>query len=184
MCRDDTAPEAWRPIAIVAGFYEASSQGRIRRAVASRGTSVGRLLALTPHNAGYQAVTVNIERETRTYLVHQLVADAFHGPCPDGQEVNHVDGVKTHNCPANLEYLTREQNIAHAIEHGLMRLAGEDNPAAVLTAAQVAEIRRRYVPGGKWKGGLGYKALAAEYGVTWEAIRNIIKGRAWVNADA
>lgn len=174
--------EMWRPIPSVAGRYEASSHGRIRRATASRGASAGRLLTLTPHPAGYVSVTIQEDHVSVPRLAHRLVAEAFIGPVPAGQEVNHIDGIKTNNRPSNLEYVTRAQNIRHAIQTGLMQIVGEDNPSAILTAQQVAEIRRRYVPGGKWKGGPGYKALAAEYGVSWEAIRNIIKGRAWTSA--
>ncbi len=142
------------------------------------------MLTLAPHSAGYVAVTLQEDRVSVGRLVHRLVAEAFHGPIPAGQEVNHIDGVKTNNRPSNLEYVTRQQNIRHAMRIGLMHLGGEEHPTAVLTADQVSEIRRRYVPGGKWQGGPGYKALAAEYGVTWEAVRNIIKGRAWAHADA
>jgi hypothetical protein len=107
-------------------------------------------------------------------LVHRLVLAAFEGACPDGHEVNHKNGVKTDNCLGNLEYMTREQNIAHAMAYGLMRLIGEDNPMAILTTRQVEEIRATYEPGT-----VGYKRLGNRYGVSWETIRNIIKRRSW-----
>lgn len=52
----------------------------------------------------------------RTVGVHQLVADAFHGPCPPGYEVNHLDLDKQHNAADNLEYLTHRGNMVHACQ--------------------------------------------------------------------
>ena len=51
---------------------------------------------------------------------------------------------------------------------------GEDNGAATLTTASVADIRARYAAGGVLQ-----KELAAEYGVSAHHISDIIKGRRW-----
>jgi hypothetical protein len=105
------------------------------------------------------------------------VAEAFLGPIPNGREVNHKNGVKTDNRAGNLEYMTRRENLQHAKRLGLLDNEGERNPMAKLTAEQVLQIRSRY----RFGGGPGYKALAAEYGVTWEAVRNLIKGQSWAS---
>ena len=44
---------------------------------------------------------------------HRLVAQTFLGPVPKGKEVNHKDGDKHNNTLANLEYMTRQQNLIH-----------------------------------------------------------------------
>lgn len=52
--------------------------------------------------------------------------------------------------------------------------AGERNAKAKLTWTVVAEIRRRYV-----SGGVTYRALADEYGVSFGVIGNIVNGKTW-----
>jgi hypothetical protein len=43
--------------------------------------------------------------------VHQMVAECYIGPCPDGYEVDHIDGNKKNNHISNLRYLPKEDNI-------------------------------------------------------------------------
>lgn len=62
-------------------------------------------------------LTTSILGKLRT--IHGLVAEAVYGPCPKGMEVNHKDGNKLNNRPENLEYVTKAQNIAHSIAHGM-----------------------------------------------------------------
>lgn len=106
-------------------------------------------------------------------LVHRLVADAFLGPCPVGHEVNHQNLDKADNRAANLEYVTRSENMLHAAKSGIGR--GARNRQAVLTEADVREIRSRYRHGG----GPGYKRLGREYGVSWSNVRSIVTRRTW-----
>jgi hypothetical protein len=48
-------------------------------------------------------------------FVHQIVALAFHGIPKEGQQVNHIDGNTLNNRADNLEWVTAEDNLAHAI---------------------------------------------------------------------
>jgi hypothetical protein len=107
--------EIWKPA--FDGTYEASSCGRIRRAKRGRGARVGYILTLTPQPSGY--VSVALGRSCRK-LVHQVIANAFYGPCPFGKEVNHKDTIKSHNWAANLEYTTPKGNMEHAKQNNLL----------------------------------------------------------------
>lgn len=106
-------------------------------------------------------------------LVHTLVAEAFIGARPEGHEVNHIDGVKTNNGRANLEYVTRSGNNRHAYDTGL-RSKGERHSASKLSADQVAEIRRANAAGEA-----GCRVLAKRFGVSKSTIQLILNNRNW-----
>ncbi len=72
--------------------------------------------ALEPH--GYLFVQLRVSQEgkmiSKMSRLHRLVAEAIYGPCPEGSEVNHIDGDKLNNRPENLEYVTHSENMEHA----------------------------------------------------------------------
>jgi len=93
------------------------------------GTSVrkSKVLAQSNDKDGYKLATLkrlgwNKNGQVR---VHRLVAHCWIGPCPDGLEVNHIDGVKSNNNADNLEYVTSRQNKEHAVAMGLMKSGAE-----------------------------------------------------------
>ena len=150
--------------------YVATPHGTIARATAARGARVGH--ELRPWLYGkYLAVGLYGGRVKQN--VHRLVAEAFHGPCPDGCEVNHKDGDKLNNRPENLEYVTRSQNAKHAFATGLRDCSGENAGRAILTEVQVLAIREAYADGAS------QRELAAEYGVSRGTIQPAVTGRSW-----
>ncbi len=76
---------------------------------------------MKPHkiNTGYLAIGIQQYRdEFKTYLIHRLVAEVF---CPnpyDKPNVNHKDGNRLNNRADNLEWVTQQENVQHAIEMG------------------------------------------------------------------
>lgn len=99
---------------------------------------------ITSH--GYPHITLCISGKKHTCLVHRLVMWAFVGPQEKGMEVNHIDGNKTNNHIANLEYLSRSDNTIHAFRTGLMTRKRRLKNCK-LTDEQVREIRRGYIMG-------------------------------------
>ena len=85
----------------------------------------GKILSLRNNGRGYKSVNALTEegsKKYRNYYVHRLVAETWiSNPDPDNlKEVNHIDGNKSNNHMSNLEWVNRKNNVAHAIEIGLI----------------------------------------------------------------
>src|SRR3990167_9321304 len=171
--------EEWRP---VCGWplYEASSEGRVRRAVAlpHGGAQVGRVLRVFWHSRyayGFVTLSQGTKASRRTLGVHKVVALAFLGPCPVGKEAAHRDHNPAHNIPPNLEYLTHAENMAASAIVGRVN-RGERHPKVRLTIAEVREIRQRYQ---RFSRTQGTPQLAREYGVAVATIGGVVQRRTW-----
>lgn len=80
-----------------------------------------KFLNLQYNDNGYVVVTLRKDGKTKTIRVHRLVAlmylkDTYF----EGAHVNHIDGDKTNNNVSNLEWVTREENMRHAYDNGLV----------------------------------------------------------------
>jgi hypothetical protein len=72
---------------------------------------------------------------------------------------------------------THRDNMADKVRKGRatkVGMVGDDNPRAILTAADVPTIRERYTAGG-----VTQEELAAEYGVSRGAIGSALRGVSW-----
>ena len=103
--------EYWKTITTCSG-YEASSFGRIRSVDRLVETSngqtrryKGRVLNPSVGTNGYKMTTVS----GRFRTLHRMVADAF-GMIEEGREIDHINGDRTDNRPANLRSVTRSEN--------------------------------------------------------------------------
>lgn len=140
--------ERWKWVVGYEGYYQVSDQGRVRsvdRIVSFEDGRVrrfpGRLLKLKRHNQyGYPLAAICRGPEKRWRTVHQLVMEAFVGPCPPGKEIRH----KQRNLrPAlsNLRYGTRAENAADMRRHGTV-MRGAAHPSAIYSNQLLAKIRR------------------------------------------
>jgi hypothetical protein len=119
--------EEWKPVVGFESHYAVSSTGRLWRTKLYKGRRKDRPpqtqnKILTPrHVNGYIGYCLCVNGTVTQHLAHRLVARAFLGPAPEGTEINHINGQKKDNRVENLEYVTRKQNIAHAISIGIGR---------------------------------------------------------------
>lgn len=96
--------------------YEVSSGGRVRSLPRER--TRGGILKPVGNSQGYLSVALCRGRETKRVRIHKLVAEAFLGPCPPGQEVRHLDDDKGNNRSENLAYGTHRENAEDALRNG------------------------------------------------------------------
>ena len=162
--------ERWLPVVGYEEWYDVSDHGRVRRMARGNRTHVGKILS--PGNVrGYEQVTMHMNNRRIQKKVHRLVAAAFIGQCPDGEEVNHIDGVKSNNYVGNLEYVTSSENATHAYVLGLNH-RGEAHGRSKLTEESVHMIRRLI-------GKESHRSIARRYHVCKGTIGDISTGRSW-----
>lgn len=120
--KDIPEVESWRVIPGYEGFYEASNAGRVRsvdRTLANGKRRKGKILSpargkLTEH----QHVILCRNGKRKMQFVHRAVLESFVGPCPDGMEACHRDGVPTNNHLGNLRWGTPVSNMQDRLRHG------------------------------------------------------------------
>lgn len=155
--------------------YDVSNLGRLKN------SKTGNILKVRPiNNHDYlgTVVTLGSKKYIKMIIVHRAVAEMFI-PNPENKpEVNHIDGNKTNNCVSNLEWTTRKENINHAIIAGLVNHKGENNSQAKLSSESVKYIREHYIPYDK---NFSLNALAKKFGVTKQAIIDVVHYRSWKN---
>ncbi|WP_366146087.1 HNH endonuclease signature motif containing protein [Paraburkholderia sp.] len=176
--------------------YSATEDGRIishrRRGVRTLGAVGGSVtcidrthcyeLARTRTAKGYLTVSVvQPSGKSRPIGVHQLVADAFHGPAPNGTQVRHLNGVPSDNRYTNLAHGTALDNAQDRQRHGTY-LGGSNHHSAKLKPGHAAAIRRAR------RFGEPVKALAKRFDVSVSTIESVIYGKSYrpspVSTDA
>lgn len=170
--------EEWRPAAGFEDLYEASSMGRIRRAVFApkgRCTRPGKLL-FPCFAQGYARATLRPRKnKAESILVHRVIAQTFLGAARPGTQVNHKNGIKADNRLENLEWVTRHENILHAWRTGLAKPARcERASRASLTNREAAAILRL-----RANTEIRVTELADAFDVPRSTVASLCAGRTW-----
>lgn len=111
--------EVWKPIEGTEGLYEVSNTGKIRSLNYRMTGKVHEIDQQLDHK-GYLRVRVKNKGFPHiTFKVHREVARAFIPNNEGKKQVNHINGDKTDNRVENLEWVSLQENAAHAMENGL-----------------------------------------------------------------
>lgn len=163
--------EVW---AKINGFeeYEVSNMGRVRKI---------KYLKPNKSNVGkYSVMSLSKNGKSSGFLLHRLVAEAFIPNPEKKSQVNHKNGNKDDNRASELEWMTRRENIDHAVSNRLhvkkRDQNGELNSANKLTEHQVMEIVLLYKTGMFTQEGLSKK-----YSVSVCNINKILVGEYWTH---
>lgn len=173
--------EEWRQIPGFGGHYEASNLGniRVKDRIITKRHRTGVLIKqkykgrdLKPHRAdkwGHLAVSLGIDKVDTMIGVHRLVLMAFVGPCPDGMEACHNNGIAWDNRIENLRWDTHYNNNQDRKAHGNYK-KGEKHHMAKYTPEQVMAIKTKAV---------SKREAMQQFGISNSQHHRIMVGKAW-----
>lgn len=179
--------EQWRDVVGYEGQYKVSDHGNARsvdrtvRRLSRRGTYhnmniTGTALRPAPTCHGYLTVALTKPGVRQTRAIHRLVLEAFIGPCENGMDGCHNNGIKTDNRLENLRWDTRKNNHADKVTHGTQPM-GSEVYCSVLNEWRVKIIKTILRDSGARYGAA--KKIANSFGVSKWAIHDIKNGRNW-----
>lgn len=160
--------EIWRPVSgrYAKWPYEVSTLGRIRS------TASKRILKQQRDRDGYFRITLSVGGEKISARTHRLVAIAF---VPNRKksrtEINHKNGIKSDNRHCNLEWVTKIENLEHAVANGLKASVGAC--PRKMTVADAALIRSAVIRG------IPQRFLSRWFGVTQPAISCVVRNKTY-----
>lgn len=158
----------WAWIKGYEGKYKISDSGR----VVSYATGKPYELSRNRLNAdGYIHLSLRKDNKAHEYLLNRLVALTFIGnPLHEDDTVNHINGIKTDNRVANLEWATRSEQMYHAYRMKLKKPVKEKEILR-FTDEQKKYICNNYKP---YKHGFSINAFAKKFNVCHGTIEQIL----------
>jgi small nuclear ribonucleoprotein (snRNP)-like protein len=153
-------------------LYQISNQGRVKRkqyTTTHNRTWIERTLTNTLTNDGYLKVGVKLNEERKDRRVHQLVAQTWIPNPNNFIEINHKNGNKLDNRVENLEWVSRSENMKHAIDNNLIILPRYKGK---LSKEQREEIIYKYNTTT-----ISKRQLAKDYDVSHTTINSIFQNK-------
>ncbi len=162
--------EIWKSVPGYKGKCKVSNTCKVKRLAHKNGSySSEKILKQSKSGNGYLKVTLN----NKTLTVHRLIALAFIKNPENKPQINHKNGIRTDNRVENLEWCSSKENVAHAIQSGIINRNGEDSHFAKLSENDVIKIKRML------KKNISSKLIAIKFGVRDSTISMIKTGRNW-----
>lgn len=108
--------EIWKDIKGYEGLYMISSYGRVKSIGGRRGSSnKPKILKQGTDTSGYKMVIFRVNKYSKTFKVHRLVAEAFIPNLNGYTEIDHINGIKTDNRVDNLRWCSHKDNCNNPI---------------------------------------------------------------------
>ena len=111
--------EIWKDIVNYETLYQVSNYGNIKSYHKNHIDKQPIILKPILSTSGYYKITLHKNNKSKTHYIHRIVAEAFIPNPHHLPQVNHIDGIKTHNNITNLEWVSEQDNTLHAINMGL-----------------------------------------------------------------
>lgn len=116
------------------------------------------------------------DSENRRYASHRASWEMHNGPIPEGQWVLHHCDNPPCVRPDHLYLGSNTENVRDRTDRGRER--GEHHGMAIVTEAEVREIRRRYADER-----ISQQRLGADYGLSQTAVSQIVLKKCWKHVD-
>jgi hypothetical protein len=120
----------------------------------------------------YLKVTLGVRGVRRQVPLHILMLEVYRGPCPEGMEGCHNNGIRADCSIDNLRWGTRKSNMQDKITHGTIA-QGERNGVAVMTNDVARAIKIRFANGET------ATTIARDIGLNRRTVAAVIGGQNW-----
>lgn len=170
--------EIWKPLVYHKKEFpnfEISNTGKLRNI--KTGTTYRQY---KNHNGYYQVcVSLGGKNNKKVFKIHKAVAETFIPLVENRTLVNHKDGNKENNNVDNLEWVTSQENVLHALKIGaIVPKQGTERAQARFTEEEIRYIRSCHVAKDKE---FGCSALARKFNVNHSCISDIIHNKSYKN---
>jgi len=114
--------EVWADVKGYEGIYKISNKGNLKSLprINCMGHPVKGGIRVFRNKGGYGSALLSKDRNKKEHSSHRLVAAAFLIQPEGKDQVNHKDGNKQNNNWWTLEWVTQEENFAHAVANNLI----------------------------------------------------------------
>lgn len=150
--------------------YEVRLDGTVWTTVCRTGkqslTGQWRQLAFITSESGH----FSVKYQRKHLYIHRIIYRKFHGPLRIDYAVNHIDGNKWNNTPANLELITHSENMLHCwrvLGHVPMK------PRKKIDQVTAEQMRAEYAAGAS------NRMLREKYKLAKATVSYIVNGRTW-----
>lgn len=172
--------EVWKDIKGYEGKYKISNFGRVKSISrfinccgSSRRMLKDKVMKAQVNSQGYLRIQLRKGNTYHWLRIHRIVASEFLENKINKPQVNHIDGNKSNNNCSNLEFVTRLENMRHAVDNRLMP-HGEKSHQHKLSCADVIKIRKL-----KKYSGSTQRIIASIFRVSEVTISNICRNKTW-----